>query len=203
MKVPRLAVVCVSTAILTLIACSDDDTVVALNVNSAADVGEVGRLNVKFTQGTTEFVVDIEEPPHVDVDGAGGSDAVRITGTFYERITLPDSFETGNTRIDVEAFDASGASTLLATPVFVRVREGAATAAFVALDRPDPEPEPEPMPEGGAGGMPGEAGAGGMPAEGGAGGMPGEAGAGGMPAEGGAGGMGADAGAGGNGGSTI
>lgn len=201
MKVPRLAVVCVSTAILTLIACSDDDTVVALNVNSAADVGEVGRLNVKFTQGTTEFVVDIEEPPHVDVDGAGGSDAVRITGTFYERITLPESFETGNTRIDVEAFDASGASTLLATPVFVRVREGAATAAFVALDRPDPEPEP--MPEGGAGGMPGEAGAGGMPAEGGAGGMPGEASAGGMPAEGGAGGMGADAGAGGNGGSTI
>jgi len=196
MKLPRVAAVCAGTALITLLACSEDDTIVALNVTSSTDVGEVSRLNVKLTQGETEFVYDIEDPPHDDADGMAG-DAIRIKDRFYERITLPDSFKTGSTRIDVEAYDAGGSLTLTAAPVFVKVREQETVAATVAFDRPDAPEPPPPPPEGGAGGMAGDAGAPSTGGTGGTGGVGGTGGTGGtIVGEGGSGGA-AEAGAGG------
>jgi len=160
MPLRRLAVSLVCAC--SLLACSDDDTIIALNVSAAADVPVIDQLHVTITQGSRKFVYDFKPPVEAAKDDAEAS----IQDTFFERITLPDSFDNEDASVQVEARKASGApfEPALADETTVRIEENGVVAAYVKLALPMTPPQPA---EGGAGGASGEAGA---SNEGGAGG---------------------------------
>jgi hypothetical protein len=143
MKLRRVAVASISLAAFTLLACSDSDTVVALNISAADDVGDVSRLHVRLTQEGKPTVETNIEPPKRDVPDAGKA----IVSRFYERITLPESWTDGEASVDVDVYDANGELFLEPEPVKLEIRDEGATAVFVSLAR-----APIPPPEGGAGG---------------------------------------------------
>jgi hypothetical protein len=164
-------------SVCALLACSDDDAVVALNVTAGDDVPVVDQLHVTITQGSRKFVYDFAPPTEPGMGDAGPS----IKNSFFERITLPDDFEDENALVHVEARHTGGAPFVppLTSETTVGIVEDGAVAAYVTLAFPVPPPD-----------QGGEAGAGG---EGGAAGAGGESGAG-------AGGEGGDVGAGDEGG---
>jgi hypothetical protein len=156
-------------SVCSLFACSDDDAVVALNVTAGADVPVVDQLHVTITQGSRKFVYDFKPP----VQAATEETEASIQDTFFERITLPESFEDQNALIQVEARQSGGApfDPPLTDETTVRIEENGVVAAYVKLELPMPEPEPEPSGEGGAGGAAGatsEGGAGSGAIQGGA-----------------------------------
>jgi len=93
----RLAVSLVCAC--SLFACSDDDTIVALNVTAGADVPVVDQLHVTITQGSRKFVYDFKPP----IDEATEDAPASIKDVFFERITLPDDFVDEDAVIQVEA----------------------------------------------------------------------------------------------------
>jgi hypothetical protein len=161
-----------------LLACSNDDAVIALNVSAGSDVPVVDQLHVTVTQGSRNFVYDFKPPTEKGMGDAGPS----IQDSFFERITLPESFTEDEALVHVEALRAAGVpfNPPLSDETKVRIEEHGVVAAFVSLKLPSPPPPVM----GGDGGAAGAAGAGGEAGEAGA---KNEGGAGGEPAtEGGA-----------------
>jgi hypothetical protein len=155
MKLARSTVAASLIAVAMLTACSESDTIVALNILSSPDVGEVSTVRVAITQEPTAGFMTEFTPPTV----AGPNDTRLIRPRFFERIKLPDSFRTAPATIDVELIDLSGVAFLTQSSTVDIRRHGAIAAYFTFA--------PE-MPDGGAGGAGGGGGAGGA-AGGGAG----------------------------------
>lgn len=173
MNFRRLGVSLVS--VCALAACSNEDPIVSLNVTAGDDVPVVDKLHVKITDGSHEFVYDFAPP----LDDAMGDAGPSIRNSFFERISLPKSFEDRDALIHVDALRAGGTafSPPLSDETTVHIEEDGVVAAYVKLAFPTPPPTD-------GGGEAGAAGAAGSPAaEAGAGGVPnGEGGAGGESA---------------------
>lgn len=151
MRLARLAGLLFSTLAL---ACSDSETIVALNVCTLASVD---------AEAIESLAVNIEGAANQtnDLDGV----AVLPCGmkpAYFKRIGLSDDTEKGNAVIEVRALDVAGALVESGT-VNVVVRPEETVAAFVELGEAVPS-------TGGTGGMGGAAGAAGQ------GGAAGEAG---------------------------
>jgi hypothetical protein len=117
-------------------ACSSSDTILALTVNSGADIGAVGKLHVVVTPATgSAFTFDFA-PPLID-----GS----IKASFFERIKLPSGFE-GRATVTVEAQDAAQTTTAAARTEITIVKDGAVAASVMLM----PGPLPPPPTDGGA-----------------------------------------------------
>ena len=154
----RFAVSLVSCALL---ACSNEDAVVALNVTAGADVPVVDRLHVTISQGSRKFVHDFKPPTEDGMGDAGPS----IQNSFFERITVPESFTDENALVRVEALQTGGKpfDPPLTDETTIRIEEDGVVAAYVKLAFPMAPPlPPDTSGEGGAGGE------GGAPSEGGA-----------------------------------
>jgi hypothetical protein len=154
-------------SVCSLLACSDDAPIVALNVTAGANVPVVDKLHVTITQGSRKFVYDFKPP----IEAATGDGEPSIQNSFFERITLPDGFVDQNAVVHVEALRQGGApfEPALTDETTVKIEEDGVVAAYVDLELPMTEPEPEPEPAaGGAGGATSEGGAGGAAAQGGA-----------------------------------
>jgi len=156
----RLVVSLVS--VCALLACSDDETIVSLNVTAGADVPVVDQLHVTITQGSRKFVHDFAPPVEPAMGDAGPS----IQNSFFERITLPDDFADGDASVKVEAQHTGGAAFVppLMSETTVGIVEDGAVAAYVTLAFPTTPPD-----NGGEAGAGGEGGEGGSGGEGGAG----------------------------------
>jgi hypothetical protein len=155
-------------SVCSLLACSDDDSIVALNVTAGADVPVVDQIHVTITQGSRKLVYDFKPP----VEEAKDEGAASIKDTFFERITLPDGFEDQDALVQVEALQAGRTpfDPPLTDETTVHIEENGVVAAYVKLELPMMEPEPEPA-AGGAGGEAGatsESGASGAAGQGGA-----------------------------------
>lgn len=169
-----------------LLACSDSDTIAALNISTSSHVPLLSRLHVHFAQGSKTLDQDFDMLPTRTIDNAAGApDTTATSSAFYERIKL-SSFSDGPATVDVEAFTSSG-SYQHPMPVEFKVRENGTTAVYVKIVAPEDEPKPM----GGTGGTAGNGGNGGTAGNGGNGG-----------ANGGTSGGGTAAGAGGDGGSS-
>jgi hypothetical protein len=142
-------------AVCSLFACSDDDSIVALNVTAGADVPVVEKLHVTITQGSRKFVYDFKPP----VEAATADAEASIQNSFFERITLPESFTDQDALVQVEALKSGGApfDPALTDETTVHIEENGVVAAYVKLELPVTDPEPEPA-AGGAGGAGGETG---------------------------------------------
>lgn len=144
---PRVSMPVFLAAALALAACSEDDTIVSLNVNST-NVGAVSKLHVDFNQSGKTFATDVV-PPTQD----GGDAGPVIDSAFFERITMPDGWPSGDATITVTGFDGAGAPLQNVTiePVVAEVKEGETVAAYVELEGPEPPPEEPPAETGAAG----------------------------------------------------
>jgi hypothetical protein len=119
-----------------LSSCADDETVVAVNVNSADEVGNPSSLVITLSQqGQSPVVKEIEPPTRTQDSG------VSILPMFYERVVLPDSWEREKTEVKVEAENSSGV--YLSAETEVTVRPGGAVAAFVDLGKKPETMKPE------------------------------------------------------------
>lgn len=161
----RFAVSLVSVCVL--LGCSEEDSVVALNITADDHVPVVAQLHVTITQSSRKFVHDFVPPTEPGMGDAGPS----IQNSFFERITLPDDFVDGDASLHVEALEAGGVpfSPPITSDSTVGIVEGGAVAAYASLTFPAP---PAPLPEPGEGGAGGEGGASdaGAPGNGGTGG---------------------------------
>jgi hypothetical protein len=163
MSFPRVsrALFVVFAAVASFSACGEDDTIVAVNVNSTDEVGNPSAVVITITQsGQSPVVKEIEPPTRTQDSG------VSIKPMFFERVQLPDSWEHAKAEVKVEAKNASGVYETATTEI--TVRPGGAVAAFVDLGK-----KPEMMMDAGTAGTGGAGGAG----AGGAGGAGGAAGA--------------------------
>lgn len=151
----------VSLAALTFVACSSDDTIVALNVTATDRVPAVERLQVTFTQGSRKLVREFEPPSEESSPPEGEEPVTSIKNSFFERLTLPDDWQEAEAKLVIEAFQEGGEpfEPALVDETTFTVHPNAVVAAYVRLDIPE---EPPMGGEGGAGGEGGEgAGAGG------------------------------------------
>jgi hypothetical protein len=139
-------------------ACSNDDTVLALTINSnQADVGAPANLRVTVTPKSGAPVTEMFAPDLVD-----GS----ILASFFRRIKL--NGRTGEVTVTVDALDASGNAYLSAMTTADLVENGAVAARVELKVAPTPEPDAGmPSDDGGAGA--GGGGTGGAGASGGGG----------------------------------
>jgi uncharacterized membrane protein YgcG len=176
-------------AIIGLAACSDEDTIVSLNVTASDAVPVVDTLRVTITQGSRKHVSNFAPPIETPTAPEGEQPPPpSIKNSFFQRITLPEGWSESSASVDVVALQGNGepfSPSFSAMTTAVIQPEGV-VAAFVKLDLPAP-PEP-PGGDGGAGG----AGTGGAASGGSATGGGGASGGG-----GGGGGSATDAGAGG------
>lgn len=150
-------------AVWALSACSDGDTIVALNVTATDAVPVVEQLHVTITQGSRRHVQNFAPPTETPT----GEDAPppSIKNSFFERITLPEGWSEEPTRIKVEAQQADGSplEPPLSDETTVTLEPDGVVAAYIELDIPQEMPGGE----GGAGGAgAGGAGAGGAGAAG-------------------------------------
>ncbi len=169
-----------AVASLGALSCSSSDTILALTITSASDIGAVSKLRVTITPqppATFPEIMQTVDPQTMPADAG----AV-IKSSFFVRLTLPESTD-GPATVLVEALDAAG-NPYAGGRGDAAIQKDHAVAAQVSLTVGGPPPETD----GGAGG------AGGSGAGGQAGGAGGEAGAGG---EGGHAGAHGEAGAGG------
>jgi hypothetical protein len=160
MSFPRVsrALFVVFGAVASLMACEEDETIVAVNVNSTDEIGNPSTLVITITQSGQSLVVKEIKPPTRTQDSG-----VSIQPMFFERVKLPDSWEHAKAEVKVEAKNSSGVYESATTEI--TVRPGGAVAAFVDLGK---KPEMM-MGDAGAAGM-GGAGGGGRGGAGGAGG---------------------------------
>jgi hypothetical protein len=156
MHFPRVALGALLTAGLMALACSEEDTIVAVNVSSSKDVGYVTLLRVTITQsGQTPVQAEFGPGNTVDVEaGAGGDKA--ITASVDYRITLPSGWGEGKTTVELESVNAQGQNDLAGKPQTIDLKPEETTAVFFDLKR-----EVEMPPAGGAGGAGGGGGMGG------------------------------------------
>jgi hypothetical protein len=122
-------------AVLSLSACAEDETIVAVNVNSTDEVGNPSALVITISQpGQTPVVREIEPPTRTQDSG------VSIQPMLFERVGLPDSWKRAKSDVKVEAKDARGV--YLSAETEVTVRPGGAVAAFVDLGKKPDMMEP-------------------------------------------------------------
>lgn len=165
-------------SVCALVACTSDDTVVALNVTSGDEIPVVDILHVTVTQGTRRYVHDFAPP----IETPTGENAAppSIRNQFFERMTLPDSFE-GAAVLRVEAQHLGGVAFVppLSDETTITIEPNEVVAAYVKLGVPMTPVDPA-MGAAGAAGADGidAAGAGGAAGASGAGGI-GDSGAGG------------------------
>jgi hypothetical protein len=159
-------------AVWALSACSNGDTIVALNVTATDAVPLVEQLHVTITQGSRRHVQDFAPPTETPT----GDDAPppSIKNSFFQRITLPEGWAEEPTLIQVEAQQADGSplEPPLSDETTVTLQPEGVVAAYIELDIPAEMPAGE----GGAGGQGGAGGEGGAGAAA-AGGAPGLGGA--------------------------
>ena len=164
MKLSQVAVVAFVSASTVLSACSESDTLLSVNVEEGEATQPVDSITVQVVSPGQNFTYDFAPPTKaVEVEdpnaepaagGAGGAVPVMmevqvLDAPFYERITLPDSFDKkGRATITVTAYYQGAVTTSDETEVTIRPNE--AVAAFVDLSGAEPEPT-EPTP--GAGGQ--------------------------------------------------
>ena len=157
-------------------ACSNDDTVLALTINSnQADVGAPANLRVTVTPKSGAPVTEMFAPDLVD--GA-------ILASFFRRIKL--NGRTGEVNVTVDALDASGNAYLSAMTTADLVENGAVAARVDLKVAPTPEPDAGMPPDGGGAGSGGGGAGGGAGASGGGTGGSGSGGTGGSGGGGGA-----------------
>lgn len=135
MHLPRAVL---ASCLLTLpcLSCADEDTILALNVDSKAEVGAVDQLEVTVSQtGKAPFQFTFAPPLKQEKDASPSIDE-----DFFERITLPGSFESGPIVVAVRAENRAGRTFMDQT--MVQLHAGEATAAFIELGM-DPPPEPK------------------------------------------------------------
>ena len=140
--------------LLVCVACSEDDTIVSVNVSSEDSVGNPMALTISISQSGQQPVVKEIKPPTKTTDAG-----TTIQPMFYERIQLPDSWSDARATVQVDAKDASGKVYVSAKTTCPVVPHGAA-AAYVDLGKK------EMMPDAGAAGSAGSAGMGGAGAGG-------------------------------------
>jgi len=133
---------------LALPVCSSNDTLLALTINSASDVGHVTKIRVTVSQASKQPVV-VEQVPPSDMDSGV------INSSFFIRIPL--SGWSGTATVQVDALDSTNTPFLTTTTTAMLVENGALAASVMLTHM---------MPDGGA--PDGSAGSGG--AGGGAGG---------------------------------
>lgn len=138
-------------AVVGLAACSDEDTIVSLNVTASDAVPVIDTLRVTVTQGSKQHVAEFA-PPTETPKAPEGEEAPppSIKNSFFQRLTLPGEWSESEATVAVEALHASGAAY---DPPFSDETEAViqpegVVAAYVRLDVP-PEPPPS---DGGAGG---------------------------------------------------
>jgi hypothetical protein len=136
MKSSRFARVGLVAGAVALVACSDSDTVLSLNVNADNGVGYVSSIHVTVTQGSRAPVErDFSELPTKTVGEAGATQTV-LAGGFFERIVLPESWSDGAATVDVESFDEAGNAYLHPDPISVDIEQKETVAVFVTLKLP-------------------------------------------------------------------
>jgi hypothetical protein len=136
MSSSRVARVAFVVSVSCLSSCADDETVVAVNVNSTDEVGNPSSLVITLSQqGQSPVVKEIEPPTRTQDSG------VSIQPMFFERVLLPDAWEREKTEVKVEATDSSGV--YLSAETEVTVRPGGAVAAFVDLGKKPEMTEPD------------------------------------------------------------
>jgi hypothetical protein len=138
-------------AVMGLAACSDDDTIVSLNVTAAGTLPVIDNLHVTITQGSHEYVTDFA-PPIDNADTATPS----IKNSFFQRIKLPGDWSEAEATVAVQALQASGApyTPNYSDQTVAVIQPEGVVAAYVELDVP-PVPPPS---DGGAGGAGGDSG---------------------------------------------
>jgi hypothetical protein len=111
-----------------LCACTEDETIVAVNINSSDEVGNPSSLVITITQPGQTPVVDEITPPTRTMDSG-----VTIQPMFFERVALPDSWEGVKSEVKVDAKKDAGV--YLSASSEVTVRPGGAVAAYVDLGK--------------------------------------------------------------------
>jgi hypothetical protein len=119
-------------AMSMLCGCTASDTVVSVNINSSDQVGNPNSLVITITQPGQLPVTRELAPPTRAIDGG-----MAIKQMFFERVMLPESWESGPALVKVDAKDGRGV--YLSAETDVQVRAEGAVAAFVDLGE-DPEP---------------------------------------------------------------
>ena len=127
-------------AVWALSACSNDDTIVALNVSATDAVPVVDQLHVTFTQGSRRHVYDFAPP--TETPGGDDPPPASIQNSFFERITLPDGWDEKSTLITVEAQQADGSpfDPPLGDETTVTMEANGVVAAYIRLDIPAEPP---------------------------------------------------------------
>lgn len=149
-SVVRTRVFAVVFGVVCSSACAEDETVVAVNINSTDEVGNPSALVITISQSGQAAVMKEIEPPTRTQDSG-----VSIKPEFFERVSLPDDWERAKSEVKVEAKDGRGV--YLSAKTEVTVRPGGAVAAYVELgkkpDMPVTEDDAGTAGMGGAGGM--------------------------------------------------
>ena len=112
--------------------CTASDTVVSVNINSTDEVGNPSRLVITITQTGQSPVTREFAPPTRAIDGG-----MAIKQMFFERVSLPASWESGPAEVKVDA--KNGDRVYVSAETDISVRAEGAVAAFVDLGK---EPEP-------------------------------------------------------------
>ena len=115
--------------------CSNGDTILALNVSSADDVGLVEELRVSVTQRGSAPVELRFAPPLKELDDDAGR---AIESNFFRRIELPSGWDEAPAEVAVMALGPPGVAPLSASAE-VEIEPGEATAVFVELERARPD----------------------------------------------------------------
>lgn len=134
--------------VLVCAACSEDDTIVSVNVSSGDAVGNPSALTISITQPGRQPVVREIKPPTKTTDAG-----TTIQPMFFERVQLPDDWSEERAMVQVDAKDTGGKVYVTGKTTCPVVPQGVA-AAFVDLGKME-------KPDAGAAGSAGNAGAGG------------------------------------------
>ena len=128
MQVSGAVRVVVAVIAAGLCACAEDETIVAVNINSTDEVGNPSSLVITISQpGQTPVVREIMPPTRTMDSG------VTIKPMFYERIPLPDSWDDVKSEAKVDA-KQGGSVYVSARSEFV-VNPGGAVATYVDLGK--------------------------------------------------------------------
>lgn len=119
---------------LSFVACSESaDTVIALTVNSADEVGQVNSLRIAISQaGEATDVTDIVPPTETTDAGT------RIKPAFFERVILPEGWASGTAVIEVSAQNVDGMPFAATTMAMVRAEGAVAAAVMLGENAPTP-----------------------------------------------------------------
>jgi hypothetical protein len=117
-----------------LAGCASGDTVLALNVVSSDAVGFIEKIEVTVTQGERAPLTRSITPPTKELEKDAGT---VIAPRFFERITLPASWDEATAEVRVRALSPDAPALVASTTA--EIDPGDAVAAYVELDREKPD----------------------------------------------------------------